>query len=144
MWLNTLSSRSVSLHLHLQGVVLIIFISTVFTQTLFDTNHFLQKHAETSFCINQFLHKPKTFFTQTRFYAHHLYTNLHLHKPARTQTCFYQNLVWPEPPFAPVNFYSDHFLHQPALLFLCPDQAQPRKALWPAECRRLLNMVFKK
>ena len=118
---------------------------------------------QTSFYTDQLLDRPA--FTQTHFYTNSLfhkppftptnqptssYTMELLHKPASTQSNFLTNQLLHKPPFAPTNFYKPastrSFLstsqpfaptsfNQP-LLWAC----RP-KAIWPVECRRLLNLA---
>ena len=86
--------------------------------------------AETNFCTKKPLHKLA--LTHITFYP-----SPHLHQPAFAQTSFYPNLILPEPPstFTATNFYIKQ-----QLVFICPNQLQPKTAWCTVECRRLWNI----
>ena len=93
-----------------QGVVLIIFIVTAFTPTLFCTIHF--------FAETDFLHQPA--FPETNYF-----TNSVLHTSPFTLTRTYTNQLLPYLVFTRTNFYSNQLLHQPALVLTSFSQKQP-------------------
>ena len=86
---------------NLQGLIHASFYTNqllhqpAFTQTLFDTKHFLQKST----------------FTPTSFF----FTNPFLHKFTFPQTTLYTNQLLHKRVFARTGFYTNHLVRQPAL-----------------------------
>ena len=127
---NTVSSRKVYIFIVL-GVLIIIF--TAFAETLYYTNHFLQKptFAPTSFYTQQLLHEL--------VFTRHL-----LHYPALTPTSSCTNQLLPNRVFIRTTFCTNRRLQQPtstptSSCLSLPRSGSAENSRWPAECRRLLD-----